>query len=365
MYKGAHIPWLGLAFAVWGKAALAVETADDMVGKLLAETEAPGAVVAVLREGGLDVAFGGFRVAEQPTAIGENDLWHIGSNAKSMTATLVARLVEAGKISWDDTVDEVLGEAIPEMHPSYRDATYVNLLEHRTGLPANIGRFASLGLAGTLADRDIRADRLSYASTVLAMAPEHSPEGNGFLYSNAGYVIVGAMLEAETGVAWEDLIRIYVTDPLGMTTVGFGAPGVAGAADQPRGHRAGLLGGLNPVEPGPGSDNIPAMGPAGTLHLSAVDMMRFLRVHAEEDPAFLSAESWVRLHQPAATGADYALGWGVDDDCLVHSGSNTLWFARMMICPDRKAAAFVAVNSGDIEALRGPVAGTISTLLAD
>ena len=72
-----------------------------------------------------------------------------------------------------------------------------------------------------------------------------------FLYSNAGYVIAGAMLEQVTGESWEELIRTEVFEPLGMTRAGFGAPGSADAVDQPRGHRAGLFGGLNAVAPGP------------------------------------------------------------------------------------------------------------------
>jgi D-alanyl-D-alanine carboxypeptidase len=347
----------GLLFAGLSTAALAVETADETVKKLLAETEAPGAGVAVLRDGAVDMAFGGVRIAGQSGAIGEDDLWHIGSNTKAMTATLVARLVEAGVISWDDTVGEVLGETIPELNAAYRDKTYVDLLAHRTGLSANIGRLTSIGLAGVLANRDIQSDRLVYAEAVL----QQEPEGDGFLYSNAGYVVAGAMLEAATGEPWETLLQTHVTGPLEMQSVGFGAPG---GADQPRGHSIRLLGGLGPVEPGPGGDNVPALGPAGTVHLSVADMMRFLRTHAEENPSFLSAESWARLHQPLP-GSEYALGWRIDGACLAHNGSNTFWFARMVICPDRRAAAFVAVNFGDVDALRPPVVAAASALLAD
>jgi D-alanyl-D-alanine carboxypeptidase len=351
---------IALAGLVSTPHALKAETAEAAVRQVLTETDAPGAAAGLLKAGRIETSVGGLRLAGQADAIAEGDLWHIGSNAKAMTATLVARLVEAGAMSWDDTVEDVLGEAIPDMNDAYRQMTYIELLSHRARLPANIGRLESLALAGSLADRDVRADRLAYATAVLT----EPPEAEGFLYSNAGYVIAGAMLEAKMGAPWEDLIRAYVAKPLGMTTVGFGAPGVIGAADQPRGHSKGLLGGVNPVEPGPGSDNIPAMGPAGTLHLSVDDMMRFLRGHAEEDLGFLSAESWAILHQPAP-GADYALGWRVEDGCLAHNGSNTLWFARMVICPDRKAAGFVVVNFGDIDALRAPVAAAVSALLTD
>ncbi|MGL4236284.1 serine hydrolase domain-containing protein [Tabrizicola sp.] len=355
-----HILPVALMGMITVPSALWSETAADAVKTLLDETEVPGVSVGRLRDGQLDLGFGGFRVAGGAEAVGPDDLWHIGSNTKSMTATLVARLVEAGRVSWDDTVGEVLGDDIPGMNEAYRDATFVELMSHRARLPANIGRLTTLRLAGDPGPGGIKAARLAYAEAALTEAPE----GEGFLYSNAGYVIAGAMLEAKTGVAWEELILEEVASPLGMTSVGFGGPGKPGVVDQPRGHSRGLLGGLNPVEPGPGADNIPAMGPAGTLHLSVADMMRFLQAHVEEDPDFLSPESWAKLHEPLP-GADYALGWRVDGACLAHNGSNTFWFARMVICPETQRAAFVAVNFGDFEGLRDPVAAVVSSLLAD
>ncbi|NJM82685.1 MAG: beta-lactamase family protein [Tabrizicola sp.] len=344
-----------------GGAAPAI-TVDEAVTALLAETEAPGVAMGVFRKGAVASGFGGLRILGQEAEIGDSDLWHIGSNTKAMTATLVARLVEAGAVSWDDTVGEVLGASIPGIDAAYRDASYIDLLSHRAGLAPNIGRFASMRLSGALASRDIRADRLAYAADILADPPAGAV--GDFLYSNAGYVVAGAMLEASTGESWETLLRTEIAEPLGMTALGFGAPGTPGAADQPRGHAPALFGGLKPVEPGPGSDNVPALGPAGTAHLSVADMMRFLRAHVDEDPAFLSADSWALLHRPVA-GGDYALGWGIDGECLVHNGSNTLWFARMAICPGSGTAALIFTNDGDSDALRDPVARIMDGLLAD
>jgi D-alanyl-D-alanine carboxypeptidase len=356
----AHTLSAGLVLALMSQPVSADEMAAKAVRTILSTTEAPGVAVAAMRDGQVETAFGGLRAFDQDVAVGAEDLWHIGSNAKAMTATLVARLVEAGEISWDDTVGEVLGEAIPGMNAAYRNVTYVELLSHRARVQANIGRLKSLGLAGSLASRDVRADRLAYAEAVLTQPPE----GEGFLYSNAGYVIVGTMLEAEMDEAWEVLIRTHVATPLGMSTVGFGAPGSSETVDQPRGHYRSLLGKLKAVAPGPGSDNIPAMGPAGTLHLSVADMMRFLEAHATGNARFLSAESWARLHQPIGEEG-YAMGWRAEGACLAHSGSNTLWYAEMLICPEKKRAAFVAVNLGDIDALAEPLAAVASTLLAD
>ena len=64
-----------------------------------------------------------------------------------------------------------------------------------------------------------------------------------------------------------------------------------------KGIAGGLFGGLRAVPPGPRADNIPALGPAGRVHLSAGDMLTYLRAHLVGDPGYLSAESWARLHR--------------------------------------------------------------------
>ena len=338
-----------LSATVLGAGGAAADPADRLAHALLDRSGAPAAGVALWSEDGARTSVAGRRVAGQAVPVEAGDLWHVGSNTKSMTATLVARLAEAGRIGWDDTVGQVLGPVIADIHPAYRDATYVALLQHRAGLPANIGWFASLRLLGSAEGRDLIADRRSYAARVLSRAPVADPAG--FAYSNAGYVVAGAMLEQTTGESWESLMRAEVFAPLGLDSAGFGPPGRRGAADQPRGHRKGLTGALRAVEPGPVADNVPALGPAGTVHLSLADMLDYLTAHARPDTGFLSAESWARLHTPPE-GGSYAMGWNVSDDGrLGHSGSNTLWFARMAVWPETNRALFLVVNAGGMDRL--------------
>jgi D-alanyl-D-alanine carboxypeptidase len=323
------------------------------VASLLAETGAPGAGMALLREGRVSQAVAGLRAIGDPAPVAAGDLWHLGSNTKAMTATLAARLVEAEVIRWQDTVGDILGPVIAGIDPAYRGATYADLLRHRAGLPSNIGLLASLGLQGLRADRDMLGDRATYARAVLTTAPEAAPGTEH--YANAGYVVAGQMLQVATGQPWEELIKAHVFGPLGITSAGFGAPGRADVIDQPRGHKTGLFGRLVAMEPGPQADNIPALGPAGTVHITMADMMRFLGVHAARDPAFLAAESWDMLHNPTG-GGSYAMGWSLTDTGhLGHNGSNTFWFARMQIAPASGDAVFLAVNSGDAEAIRDPM----------
>ncbi len=306
----------------------------------------PGAGVGVAGRDAPDCAVAGHRAAGRPAEVEPGDLWHIGSVTKPMTATLAARLVAQGRIDWQTTVGAALGAAVPTMHPAVREITLEQLLSHRSGLPENAGRLRSLRLIAGHGRADPAAQRLAYAAAVLGQAPEQPP-GTMFGYSNAGYTVAGAMLEAATGRSWEALMQAEVFGPLGLSSAGFGPPGVAGTLDQPRGHRLGLLGGLTAVEPGRFADNPAAMGPAGTVHIALCDLVRFAAAHAIRPADYLPPGAWEALHRPRGNG--YALGWIVHESGrLQHAGSNTLWLARIVVWPDRRAAAIVT-NDGRID----------------
>ena len=318
------------------------QTAVDVVQALQAEADAPAAGVVLIRGGRADVAVSGTVARRSDEAVVGAAPWHLGSNAKSMTAILVARLVEKGQVSWDDQAGAVLGELIPDIDPGLAQATYVDLLSHRSGLPANATSPVLRALAGTR--DDVVADRLTYAGAVLTESP---PAAIGaFAYSNAGYVVVGAMLEQATGQSWEQLITREVFAPLGLNSAGFGAPQGPGV---PLGHSVGVLG-LRAVPPGPNADNITAMGPAGRVHMSLDDYADYLTLTALRPPDFLPAQAWARLQTPPDDVAPYALGWAVGPDgTLSHDGSNTLWYARAIVWPDKGATALV-VNLGNVAA---------------
>lgn len=327
---------------------------------LIEETGSPGAAMARVDSSGFDEGVAGVRIAGSQAAIEPGDLWHMGSNTKAMTATLAARLVERGVISWDTSVEDALADMAIDIHPGLAPATLGDLLAHRSGIAANAGPLTAIRLAGTDEDRDPGADRRAYAAAVLSGEP--AVAHGSFLYSNAGYVVAALMLEAATGQGYESLMDEEVFGPLGMDSAGWGPPGERGAADQPRGHRPGLLGGLAPREPGAAADNPVAMNSAGRAHMALEDLARFLDAHMRRDGDYLSPESWAKLHTPAG-GGDYALGWGVGEDgMLIHAGSNTMWFVQMAVWPDAETSAVVAVNDGRIETVAGPVREALMAL---
>lgn len=296
----------------------------------------PGMAVGWQRGSGHTVGLhSGLRAAGHPEPLRQGDLWHVGSITKSFTATLFARAVQAGAIRWDTT----LGALLPDTPEHYRSLTAIELLSHHAGLPANMPIGDLLALPRT--ELDPRSSRRRYAKSALAQKPVSKPQSR-FAYSNVGFVLAAIMLENVTGKSWEQLVMREVLRPLGLKSAGFGPPGSAKTVDQPRGHASGA-----PVF----LDNPVAMAPAGGLHLSVPDLLKYLAAHRDK-PKFLGAALWKELHTERF-GSSYALGWFVGKDGgLWHNGSNTAWYAEVRVEP---ASALVAAScNNDTELIGQP-----------
>ena len=94
-----------------------------------------GLAAAVLR-GERIIAQGAAGVRKRGTAerITLDDQFHLGSCTKAMTATLVAMLVEEGKLNWTTTLAEVFADTVKPMHPAWEKVTLRQVLAHRAGL---------------------------------------------------------------------------------------------------------------------------------------------------------------------------------------------------------------------------------------
>ncbi|TAN37707.1 MAG: class A beta-lactamase-related serine hydrolase [Verrucomicrobia bacterium] len=302
-----------------------------------------GAIVK--SDGGIRLGAVGVRKAGTDVAVTLDDKWHLGSDTKAMTATVVASLVEQGKLTWETTLAEVFPDLASRFHPIFKKATIRQLLTHQAGFSENLD-WGKIAKQGTIPEQRIQ-------SLILATSAKPQYElGGKTHYSNLGYVVAGAVIERITGHSWEDAIRELLFDPLKMTTVGFGGMGTPGKLDQPWPHRA-------KAEPtsgnGPAVDNPPVMGPAGCVHCSLADWGKFIADHlrgARGSPALLKPESYAALHTPPA-GNNYALGWLVTQrdwgggTVLTHAGCNTMNFANVWIAPQRDFAVLVCINQGD------------------
>lgn len=326
--------------------------------KIRKKQKIPALAAAVVRDGKLiDIAAAGFRSGRKGPRVTPDDRFHLGSCTKSMTATLCAILVEQGKLRWDMTVAEAFANIKDKIDPSFHSVTLEQLLCHRGGLPEDrrpdlIVFPQIMALSG-----DMQEQRREMVSIVLGRAPATDP-GSTYAYSNFGFAIAGAMCEVATAESYESLMKKHLFNPLDMPTAGFGAPGIAGKVDEPRGHSK-MLSWYSPIEPGFGADNPAVLAPCGTAHASLRDWAKYAALHLDAlngTYRLLKKETFERLHSDSFK-QDYGFGWLFADrdwaggPILAHDGSNGRWYATIILAPKKNAAFLVATNAASEPAI--------------
>jgi CubicO group peptidase (beta-lactamase class C family) len=300
----------------------------------------------------------GVRKFGDPTLVTIEDSFHLGSCTKAMTATLAARIVERGEISWATTVKEAL--SLQNVDSALENITLLELMSHTAGMPASL-KNQQPGLWKYLYYNNTwqkgakgRADRLKVAELLFSATPAQAV--GSYKYSNAGFMIAGAMLEAATDTEWEELIRTELFKPLGMKNCGFGPAARPDKVDQPWPHKLGndkpLL--VTPLIRAPESwDNPRSLGPAGTVSCTISDWAKFGQLHLGDGGDYISTESMSKLHEVRNASARSALGWfsykrsWAGGTALTHTGSNLFNFAIVWISPTKKKGVMVATNIGD------------------
>ena len=188
----------------------------------------PAIGAAIVTSDGLQaVGVVGVRKAGTNVPATINDHWHLASDTKAMTGTLVGKLVQQGKLRWDMTVAEAFPDLADGFDSEARNITLTQLLTHRSGLVGNLD-WGSLSRHGS-----IQQQRLAAVKQGLSVKPI---PGHKWLYSNLGYVTAAAVVEKVTGTSWEEAIRTELFVPLEMTSAGFGGTGTPGVIDQPWPH---------------------------------------------------------------------------------------------------------------------------------
>lgn len=293
----------------------------------------------------------GVRKVGDPTAARVDDPFHLGSDTKAISAVVLAKLIEAKKLTYETTVAKAFPELVGTMNAAYEAVTLADLLAMKGGIvsgwPDGESYNSLMALTGTP-----REQRETFVKAVLASTPAATPKTK-FVYSNASYVLAAVMGERAGDAAWEDQARDLVFSPLAMTGWGFGAAGAAGAVDAPWPHVS-AGGALEPVEPGPGADNPIVLSPAGRAHMPLAAWGKFIADvmgGLAGKGGLLPAASYQALLTPRA-GEDYAGGfvsasrdWG-GGTVFMHTGSNTMNYAVVWMAPARGRAVLVVTNAG-------------------
>ena len=327
------------------------EDVSAALERLRVESKVPGLVAMAVQDGEV-VAWGaaGERAMGKKDMLSINDPMHLGSCTKSMTSTLVARLIEKEVLTWETTIAEAMPEFAKQIDEGYHSVTVEALLKHQGGI-AERRRPEISSVHGKMAEMkgDPVAVRREALALVLALPPSPSAPG-AYDYSNFGYMTAGAMIETLTKKSWEQLIVDELFKPLGMESAGIGSPS---GEHVPVGHNQ-VGEALFPLRPGPGGRLPECMSPAGLAHCNLLDWSRFAAEHlagARGEDGFLTAESYQRLQRDHG-GSGYAAGWALGNlvwswgeaKTLEHNGSDGTWLSYVMAIPDVDLTILVAVN---------------------
>jgi CubicO group peptidase (beta-lactamase class C family) len=319
--------------------AVAEAAADDpladrveaMVETEILEKGVPSVSVAVLRDGKMLLERGwGVADPEKNVAASSTTIYPTGSVAKQFTAALLLRQVERGRVALSDPI----GRHLAGLPPEAAAMTIEQLLNHTSGLQR----------AAIVPAR--RYEAVS-RETLLAMAVSEKPAtspGTKFDYSNAGYTILGILVEKLYGKSYDTALHDEIAAPLGLTTLtkcGEPKPGRA------TGHSRGEDGKL--AAP-PGVHHSQVIG-AGDVCATAGDLVRW--THALHSGRVLSEASYQAMTTPrgAAISNNYGLGlyvrpaqWG--DKAIVHGGQAlTGHVAELHWYPEHKLAVALLYNS--------------------
>jgi CubicO group peptidase (beta-lactamase class C family) len=310
----------------------------SLLGEHMSTHAVPGAAIGVLRDTAVTVAYGGVADATTGEPVTAATRFAVGSLAKSMVATVIARLAEAGRWSLDDPV----ATHVPELGGVgwAARATLRDLLANRSQLPLR----AAVEFESLQGDADDVLSRC--AATIATGAP--SPTAPFWSYTNAGWCLLGRAIETLTGRTWEQAMGAQLLAPLAMDQTTFTNRPVA----EPRavGHQP------TPDGPVPVQSWTPrSHGPAGSTLLSTLDdLVRFARYHLQ-DPSLAvlrATHAPVRIHGWLDA---WCLGWARFDwqggpvwgwDGLM-SGSRAI----LRLLPQHRGAVVLLTNGSTGRAL--------------
>lgn len=301
----------------------------------------PGVAIGMLRAGDIDVAGFGVTSVEHPLRVDGDTLFQIASVTKTMTATVIMRLIERGALDLDAPVRRYI-PAFRLRDPAAQErATVRHLVTHTGGW-----------LGDCFADFGNGDDALERYVTAMAELEQLTPLGEIWHYSNSSFALLGRLIEVVTGKSYEDATRELLFRPLGMTRSCFSA-GEAITHRVAVGH---VIVDEKPTVARPWA--FPrAATPVGGVVSTANDLMRYARFHlgdgtTEDGARLLTRESLDLMRTPLADAdLDRKVGvsWFVRSVAGVrlqyHGGVAIGQQGVLMLAPDRGEAVTVQTNS--------------------
>lgn len=266
---------------VTGAAVPQLKAFDDAMVDFMLKRDIPGGTLVVMKDGHVVLERGyGWKDKAETVAMPPNALLRLASVTKPFTQAIVRKLAAEGALSLNDRVFCLPGSPAnchldidPWPNPAVfdlrlRNITIQHLLDHKGGWDRDISgdpMFKAIEIADDL-NVASPPSKQNIARWVLGKTLDHNP-GDQYAYSNFGYMLLGLIIEQETGQDYTAYLRDEIMNPLGVpdSEIGLGAT---------------LLNQANPREPyyhaaGKGTSVFPphaqAEWPYGPWHLEAME----------------------------------------------------------------------------------------------
>lgn len=321
----------GLLYALALPATAAEDLAAQARSMLAVEVAAghPGAAVLVAKGDRVlyrDAA--GMASMELAVPLSADQRFHIGSLTKTLTAATVLKLVAMGRLSPGDPLSRYLPD-----FPNGAHITLAQLLDHTSGISDEWE-----------ADPAEALDTQALIKRIAAKAPDFAP-GTAWRYSNAGYMLLGAVIERATGQPWHRAMRELVLAPAGMDHTIYGGDerivpgqvdgyGIDAQGETVRAPYASMT--------GPGA--------AGALTSTVDDLFKFLRaLHGTLLPGALreamTTPKATSDGQPVPYGYGIALGTVRGRPVLEHNGGISGFATQFTYFPAQDVTVVVLANT--------------------
>jgi D-alanyl-D-alanine-carboxypeptidase/D-alanyl-D-alanine-endopeptidase len=309
-----------------------------IIRQRVAEKRSAGIVVGLLEPDGHTriIAFGDPGPGKLP--LDGNSVFEIGSISKVFTATVLAELVQEGKVSLDDPAQKFLPSTV---HLPTRDGKVItlgNLSEQNSGLPRMPSNFHPANPANPYADYSVAQLYDFLSSYQLTRDP-----GASFEYSNLGVGLLGHILSLATGKSYEELERERVWNPLGMTHTAIAlTPWMQ--EHLALGHDA--MG--NVVS----KWDLPTFAGAGAIRSTAIDLLKFADANLHPERGALERAMAFAQKERAPGGAPnvrIGLNWfsvhARTDTIVWHNGGTGGYRTFLGLVPSHRIAAVVMTNT--------------------
>ncbi|MEZ4825118.1 MAG: serine hydrolase [Bacteroidia bacterium] len=323
------------------------EKLDAYLAKTVADYQVPGLAIAVVKDGQTVFSHGyGLRDTGTDKPITPSSLFGIASCSKAFTATCIGMLVDEGKLNWDDRVIDHLPDF--QLYDPYitRELRVRDLLCHRAGFDTFDG---DLLWYGTSYSREEIVRRIRYL-------PLKNSFRSKFGYSNVMFITAGEVVEAVSGMSWDEFVQKRIFDPLEMKDATTTNQHFKKKDERALPHLQGKV-----TE----DINYDNSGPAASLNASVSDLSHWLTFWLGGgkygDKQLLSPQSWKEItsaqtaqnpsnleQQMGIHFESYALGWRIFDyagrKVVEHDGGLPGYISKVAFLPEENLGLVILTN---------------------